>query len=133
MVRKKITLHSIGNQDDFNYYIFDKKQIVVDVLSKIFVIDFDVNWNEEIYNKKINRKTDLHEDISDIYDKIRIDLFYGKSKMYLTLICSESLRLKFNEALFKYATMLKYKFRKNVRKNKNKEETIGPFRHKKLK
>lgn len=106
---KKIILHEIGNDENFNYYVFDKKQEVFDILTKIFIRDFDVHWNEEIYNKKINRKTDVHESDGDIYDKVRIDLFYGKNKMYFTLICSELLRLKFNEALFKYAKMPKPK------------------------
>ena len=129
---KKIILHSIGNQGDFNYYVFDKKQEVIEILNKILVMEFNINWDFSRYYKKISKKKDVHDCI--IYgDKIRADVFFGNQKIFLTINFSELLRLKFNEVLSKYATMPKYKFRKNARKNKNKEETIGPFQHTSLK
>ena len=109
---KKIKLHAIGNSGNYNYYIFDKKQEVLDILNKIFAMDFDLNlitnYDNVAKNKKMNdvkRRTDTH--FSDYNEKIRVDFFYGKKKIYLTLVCSENIRLKFNESLFKYFTVLK--------------------------
>jgi len=129
---KKLILHSIGNNGNYNFYVFDKKKSVVENLSTLFSDIFEINWNFEINYKKINRRTDLNECVSDVHDR-RIYIFYGDKKMFVTIICSEKSRLKFNDALLKYFTMPKYKFRKNVKKNKNMDETIGPFRHTKLK
>jgi hypothetical protein len=104
MKNKKIVLHSIGNNENFNFYVFDKKQEVFDILNKIFFMDFDVNWS---YDKKIHENVDLHESVTDFGDKIRIDIFLGDKKMFLTINCSDKLRLKFNESLFKYIEMPK--------------------------
>jgi hypothetical protein len=107
----KIKLYAIGNEEDFNYYIFDKKQEVFDILNKIFLIDFGIDWGlshcDLGKNKKVNieKYTDIHE--SDKNSELRIDLFYGKNKIYFTLICPLNLRMKFNESLFKYAVMPK--------------------------
>lgn len=103
---KKIILHSIGNQDNFNYYIFDKKQNVMEILSKIL---FDIFEAEPLYipgKKKINieKFTDVHH---GDFGKIRLDIFYGNKKMFVSIHCSENLRLKFNEELFKIAEMPK--------------------------
>jgi hypothetical protein len=108
---RKIKLYEIGNEENFNWYIFDKKQEVFDILNKIFIMDFNLDLNpyrEDLdKNGKINieKYTDIHE--SEGNSKLRTDLFYGKNKIYFTLICSPNLRLKFNESLFKYVNMSK--------------------------
>jgi len=106
---KKIKLYAIGNEDNFSYYLFDKKQNVFEILNKIFLVDFNIDW--KLYRDDLDKKgkiniekyVDIHE--SNGYDKLRIDLFYGKDKIYLTMICSPDLRIKFNESLFKYVTI----------------------------
>ena len=120
---KKLILHSIGNSGKYNYYIFDKKQNALEILNKIFAMDFDLhlitNYDNLRKNKKMNdvkRRIDVH--FSDSCEGIRTDFFYGKKKMHLTLICSENLRLKFNKSLFKHFTMLKSKKIKLKRKSK---------------
>ncbi len=109
MGMKKIKLHEIGNEEDFNWYIFDKEQIVFNILNKILLMDFDIDlklYREDVGGEiNIEKYVDIHEHEGN--NKLRIDLFYGKSKIYFTLICSSDLRLKFNESLFKYANMPK--------------------------
>lgn len=108
---KKIKLHEIGNEENFNWYLFDKKQGVFDILNKIFIMDFNLDLN--LYRDDLDKKGKINvEKYVDIHEhegnsQLRIDLFYGKNKIYLTLICSHELRLKFNESLFKYANMPK--------------------------
>jgi hypothetical protein len=115
---KKITLHAIGNDENFNYYIFDKKQNVMELLSKILwkIFGIDPLSEDSISKKKINieKFTDIH--FSDSSNKGRLDIFYGNKKMFLSLHCSEKLRLKFNEELSKIAIMPKPKKIKSKRK-----------------
>jgi hypothetical protein len=114
MKNKKITLHSIGNQGNFNFYVFDKRQEVFDVLDKILIMDFGidlklpyVDYSRKIKKINVKKYTDVH--FSSGNEFFRIDIFYGNKKMFVTIHCSEKLRLKFNEALFKYSTMPKPK------------------------
>ena len=120
MVRK-IKLYSIGNQDKFSYYVFDKKRDVIEILLKIFLVDFDIYDLFEEPDKKgnygkinVKKLIDVHRGSGD--GKIKIDAFFGDKKMFLTIICSENLRLKFNESLFKYTKMPKSKKIKPKRK-----------------
>ena len=118
---KKIKLYSIGNEGNFNYYIFDKKEEVIEELGKtlreIFGIyisshesyeDKKGKWKE----RKINfeRRRDFHEVIGyKINNKPRVDMFYGSKKIFVTIICSQKERLKFNEELEKVSLMPKPK------------------------
>jgi hypothetical protein len=114
---KKIKLYSIGNQENYNYYILDKKQEVIEILSRligtIFKLNFDLyedydNKKDKWERKKINfeAKKDIHQGIGN---DPRIDIFYGDKKIYLTINSSWKLRLKFNEELFKISSMPKEK------------------------
>ena len=116
--KKKFTLHSIGNEQDFNYYHFDKKQEVIKKLSEIFSGIFKVNLSlYEEYDdkkkvwkhKKINfeKIKDEHRGLGGYNVNVRPDLFFGDKKIFLTLICSHKDRLKFNEELFKFFNMPK--------------------------
>lgn len=106
----KIKLYSIGNEDNFNYYEFDKKQKVAEylamILSRVFGVYLEFDNPEN--NKKVNieKYKDYHESVSS-HEKIRIDIFYGDKKMFFTINCSEKDRLRFNEELFKIAEMPK--------------------------
>ena len=116
--KKKFTLHAIGNEENFNYYIFDKKQEVVEKLSEIFSKALKVNLPtyedyedkkghckaKKIYFEKIK---DEHHQIRRSNVNIRADLFLGYKKIFLTLVCSNKDRLKFNEQLFKFFNMPK--------------------------
>ncbi|VVB84011.1 Uncharacterised protein [uncultured archaeon] len=109
----KLKLYGIGNEDNFSYYLFDKKQEIFDILIKLFLLEFDIYWlsHSSNENKRINieKYTDVHK--SYVSEKLRIDFFYGKERIYLTLNCPLNLRMKFNEALFKYVVMPKNKFK----------------------
>jgi len=117
---KNLKLYSIGNDGNFNYYIFDKRQNVMESLSKIFFSILKLGWDlyeeyEDENGKWIHKKRyiknykDFHERINKIGFENRIDIFYGDKKMFITLHCSNNLRLKFNEELFKLFDMPKPK------------------------
>ncbi|MEX0920745.1 MAG: hypothetical protein WDZ62_00575 [Candidatus Pacearchaeota archaeon] len=103
---KKINLHLIGNEGNFNYYVFDKKQEVADRLSESISEIFDIHWDFYDINEKGNRRKidvrnfkDHHESITKVGNNNRVDIFYGDKKMFVTIHCSQKLRLKFNEVL----------------------------------
>ena len=116
---KKIKLYGIGNFENFNYYIFDKKQKVAEEIDKLFYAIFGDHWDFEVgeekngkwFDKKINIENykDIHE---VIMRKPRIDVFFGGKKMFLAIHCSEKLRAKFNEKLSKVSIMPKPKKKK---------------------
>ena len=129
---KKIKLHAIGNDGDFNYYIFDKKNEVIIILNKLFnkifksglqfYIDYENkkgNWSEK--ERNFEKERDSHESVGLINK--RIDVFYGDKKIFVAINCSEKLRLKFNEELAKISTMPEpKKERFEIKKNEGKRE-----------
>jgi hypothetical protein len=108
----KIKLYSIGNEENFNYYVFDKKQKVAEYLSMIShkVLGIYLEFDNPENTKKINieKYKDYHEGHSST-EKVRLDIFYGDKKMFVTIICSKKDRLRLNEELFKIAEMPKPK------------------------
>jgi len=123
---KKIKLYSIGNDGKFNYYIFDKKNEIVKILFDIFSKVLQVNFYlEEEYHdkkerwkfKKINfeKYIDIHTASWSENGAQRIDLFFGKKKIFVSIQCDNNLRLKFNKELFKIATMSKPKKNKKIK------------------
>jgi len=124
--KKKLILHSIGNVKNFNYYIFDKKQEVIEKLSEILSGTFGIDiYLYKTYKDKKgewkNRKINF-EKIKDEHDGLRgntsigADLFFGDKKIFLTLVCSNKDRLKFNEELFKFFNMPKLEKFKPIEK-----------------
>ena len=111
---KKIKLYGVGNEEDFNYYEFDKMQRVAEKIATIVKKIFNINWEfyEGYENKKgdwINKKINI-EKFKDLHDNFggknsRIDIFYGDKKMFIIIHCSKKDRLKFNEELFKISIM----------------------------
>jgi hypothetical protein len=115
---KKIRLYAIGNDGDFNYYIFDKKSEIIAILSKILTetFGFFISFIEPYKNKKgkykerqinIEKLKDYHDGNSGDYNS-RWDIFCGDKKIFLVIHCSQRLRLKFNEKLLKIAKVPKY-------------------------
>jgi len=115
----KIKLYGIGNDENSNFYIFDKKQKVAEKLSNIIKEIFKVYWGfekmdqnkkGEWIDKKINieKNKDSLETISSKSDFF-IRVFYGDKKMFMIINCSEKDRLRFNEGLSKIAEMPKVK------------------------
>lgn len=109
MKNKKIILHEIGNRDNFNYYVFDKKQWVMEILDKILWEIFEIELLYIPGKKKVNIEKFTDDHHNDYGKKGRLDIFYGKNKMYVTIICPEESRLKFNEELGKISIMPKPK------------------------
>jgi hypothetical protein len=117
----KIKLYGIGNDGDFNFYIFDKKQEVAKIISNLFKEIFNITWSftkEEEDEKgewiaeKINieQKKDVHQRLTRTSPReppVRIDIFYGDKKMFVSVHCKEKERLTFNKALIKVAEMPK--------------------------
>ena len=122
-MKNKITLHSIGNEGNFNVYTFDKKQYIAKTLSKIFYNIFNLSWDlmdiDKGKEKNIEKDKDYHENLIRVGNTSRIDVFYGDKKMFIAVHCSQKLRLKLNEELSKISKMPKPKRSKKtwVRRN----------------
>ena len=115
---KKFNLHLIGNTGDYNYYVFDKHQEVAKKLSNLFYVTFNLDYDltEEYDEKKdewvkrerkIIKCKDVHERVVSLSNSNRINIFYGDKRMFVTILCSQKLRVKFNESLFKFFKMSK--------------------------
>jgi hypothetical protein len=139
-MKKKIILHSIGNEGKFNYYIFDKKQEVFRELSRaLSKIGIYLSLFDEYVDKKgkfVTKKIDVNK-FKDIHcsergsSGNRLDIFYGDTKMFVNLHCSEKLRLKFNEELFKISRMPSYRLPKKVKTTKDKNKVLSDFAYNK--
>ena len=114
----KSKIYATGNETlkgEFNisYYIFEKDKTFLDWLSKLLIEVFDIENGEEqakyfvkekkdakeVYIKDINKMIDLHEKYSNKVE--RIDVFYGKNKVYVTLRKSKEIRKKFASFIIK--------------------------------
>ena len=110
---EKIKLYNVGNSGKYCFYTFDKTQKVHKILSEIFHEIFDIHWPttktvDETENTKevptnISKYEDFHETLqlttNEFDTKKRIDVFYGKKRMFITIHCSQKLRKQFNEKL----------------------------------
>lgn len=124
---KKIWLFGLGNQGEFNYYIFEKTKGAHKVLGKLFSEIFKVEWSmEKSYmdkrdnprSRKINieRFKDFHESPEKLNfpkkEVKRIDIFYGNKKMFIVVQCNTEKRKKFNNALRKIVKVPRYVYGK---------------------
>ncbi len=114
---KKIKLYAIGNEGKYNYYIFEKKQemfeSIAELILKVFSLDIPFYRIYEQKGKTIRKKRDF-EKMNDYHesfdhDKKRIDVFYGRKRVFLTILCPLNLREEFNEELGKISYMPKDK------------------------
>lgn len=110
---KKLVLLGIGNYQNFNYYIFKKDRMLLKTLDGLFKKVFDM-YTHLSYNEMDEKKIDIfklkdkhHSDISG--KGVGITIFYGDKEIYLTIICNNAMRLKFNEAIEKITKMPKLK------------------------
>lgn len=123
------TIYSTGNESikgEFNvsYYIFEKDQSFLDWLSKLLIEVFDMTngeekakfimkhpendlASEEFYAKEINKMIDLHEKYENKGE--RVDIFYGKDRVYVTLRKSKEIRKKFSQFVLKTKDWVKMK------------------------
>lgn len=117
---KKIKLYAIGNDGNFNYYVFEKteyaQKLLGDVLGNCFkiywpIIDENYDFEKEKLRKKNNsveKKKDFLEVLSHYRNTkkgVRAEVFLGDKKMYLVIHCSLRDRKKFNEAIDVFTKM----------------------------
>jgi HSP20 family molecular chaperone IbpA len=140
-------IYATGNETlkgEFNisYYIFEKDSSFLDwlgeLLEKVLEIengknlakyivkekDDEGNWvSEEIYAKEIQKMIDLHEKYENKGE--RIDIFYGKNRIYVTFRKSREMRKKFAKFVLKTKDWIKISERNElpsyVRKSKIKD------------
>jgi hypothetical protein len=107
---KKVKILGIGNQGKFNYLIFEKNldffEFLDSVLWKAFEIQDDSIIRKEYINKKdkfVRQKKNITHFI-DKYErfqnkKARIEIFYGKKKIFMSVYTSSPNRRKFMKIL----------------------------------
>jgi len=117
-MKKKIIMYGIGNQNKFSYYIFEKSQKSFETLAKLFCKLLGSSWDiytEEHHGRNTSKKIfvknliDKHDTTYTASGKNRLDLFYGKNKMFISIHCPEKKRIEINEALRKITKMPKPK------------------------
>ncbi len=146
MVKPKI--YATGNETlkgEFNisYYIFEKDNSFLDWLSKLLVEVFEIqngeqqakfiikrkdteegDWIEdEIYIKEISKMIDLHEKYQNKGE--RVDIFYGKNRVYVTLKKSKEIRKKFTNFIKKTKDWIKVKEVQEIPVYAKKQKTEG--------
>ena len=133
-MKKKFTMYSIENYDNINHYTFEKTQNAFETLSKIFRQVFKIPWKlfDFVYDDEpedgkdikilVKNITDEHHRYENGMEK-RVDVFYGKNKMFVIFSCSNKIREKINEELGKVTKMPKQKKlpkQKKSKRNKTK-------------
>ena len=113
---KKIKLYAIGNEGNFNYYVFDKKNETIKTLAKLLSKIIKVDWHLHRTTKdqrqvKINfeKIKEHHESLKKKGKTNRIDIFYGTKKIFITIHCPKNTRKKFNTELGEISYMPKPK------------------------
>lgn len=109
---KKIKICGIGNERDFNYWILEKNSDFFEILSRILydafgIIDDSIRYDEYVGKKDrlIRRKKNI-KTLIDKYErfqneKARVELFYGKNKIFMSVYTSFPNRKKFIQVLEK--------------------------------
>ncbi len=114
---------TIKGEHNISYYIFEKDDSFLEWLGKLLVDVFEIengekqakfimgiseDEGEEVYNKKLlNEMIDVHEKYGEKED--RIDIFYGKNRVYVTLKKSKEIRKKFTDFVKKTKDWIKVK------------------------
>lgn len=121
---EKPKIYASGNETlkgEFNvsYYIFEKDESFLDWLGRLLVEVFEIEdgewqakfivekeedergvWIEKgVYQKDIHKMIDLHEKYFNKGE--RVDVFYGKNRVYVTLRKSREIRKKFANFVLK--------------------------------
>ena len=117
---KKIKLIGIGNQDKYNFIIVEKSPDFFNWIGNLLYPTFgkglpDFTYLERVdnegevirENKNINDYTDYHENLFS--NKDRVDVFYGKSKIFITIYTDLSKREKLMKTLGEITTFSKNK------------------------
>jgi len=118
---KKMTILGMGNQDKYSYFIVKKEKGFLEWVSKIYsgtgtsvsddVFLYEVDTPDGIVTRKkrdIMKLIDIHQAYST-EESGRLDVFYGKNKVFLTLYASLDIRKRFIKHLESYTEFLEEK------------------------
>ena len=143
----KPTIYASGNETikgefSISYYIIEKDKKFLDWLGKflekileikegdnkakfIFKTEYDENEKpikDLLYAKEINKMIDFHEHYED--KESRIDIFYGKNRIYLTVRTSREKREKTGDFIIETKDWIKVKEVPEIPEYVNKEKPI---------
>lgn len=119
----KLKLYGVGNQGKFNHLIIQKKQESFDLLRAImkplgiipYGLDYDEYTNKKgipkIRKKKISKMIDVYSKFEG--KKSRVEIFFGKNKIFISLFTSFKKREKMMDVLQKNTTWAKRKITLN--------------------
>lgn len=117
----KVKITGIRNKDKFNYLIVKKRKSFFEWLCNVLYNSFEsvpdvdvkeyVDYNDKFVSnkKKIKDYTDKHEIYEADSRDTRIDIFYRKNKVFLTIQTSLEKREKLMDNLEKYSNFVEYK------------------------
>lgn len=116
----RIKVYGMGSQGDFNYIVVKKEKqffyTLEEMLNSTFGgfphISFDYDKNDMEIEKDISKYIDKHEFYYSGDKDIRVDVFFGHSKIFIIVRLSLENRKKFIKALEKYAHFIEPKERK---------------------
>jgi len=117
---KKIKIFGIGNETEFNHYTIEKTKQAHQILAKLLMGIFNIDWglvNENGRKSKkidITKNKDFHQNLGSIRtkkekNKARADVYYGDTKMFMVIHGPVDQRKKFNEKLEKISKIIKPK------------------------
>jgi len=133
---QKIKIIGMGNKDNYSFVIAKKNKDFFKWLKEIlccepfhidpsdieYIKSFDIKCKEKFKKKKIEDCVDCHENYMGFNDD-RIDIFYGRNKVFIVVNTTQGKRLKFMRSLEKNSMWTKPKSNKKVfsyRNSKNK-------------
>lgn len=115
----KTKILGIANRGEFNYIMVRKNKDFFSWLRKVMYNSFEgvpdlgvKEWTDKEGNlntqkKKIDKCVDEHES-HECGDETKIDIFYGKEKVFIIVITSLQKRKKLMNNLDKYSEFLEY-------------------------
>ena len=95
----------MGNYDNFNYFIVEKHKKFYtyfnEIINELFQNPPDISFGDiENIGQEINKNIDSHYSLN--IEKVRIDIFHGKNRYFLTFVCSKKMRGRIFEKFFKF-------------------------------
>lgn len=101
----KLKIFAMGNDDSFNYFIVEKHKkfhtYFREIINALFQHPPDISFGDiENVDSEINKIFDAHYSIN--IGRVRIDIFHGKNKTFITFICSKKMREKIFDEFFRF-------------------------------
>jgi hypothetical protein len=122
---KKLKILGIRNDGRFNDLILQKNEDILSNLEKLFYESFGIDycltyketWREkkqEIVKRKINLKTLIDKQDNFQNKKVKINIIYGRDKIFVSFYTSPANRKKFINVLKEISTWKKSKKTKKL-------------------